>query len=284
MAQGPGKQPQQLMELAYLIAVGQHIDLVLNLDGAMEFASGMTNFEFGIDPIFPPVDIMLAIGNELVPIDDSSQDYYELAYGVTHARAESRRYTLLLDNSKSGIAYVKNRILKAIYDGSLQSTLSAYNQTVAKAKGWEGVRSRIGLDMPIKTSKDRIVEDIFEMWIRCSDLMKTMANSSGATYLNIVHPNAYYSKKVLTESEKTILNLPETNNIRQASSAGYALIESHADMLKSRGIVSGVALFDGIPDTVYADSTGHFGKLGETMLANFVAGQAGLRLGSPQNK
>ena len=35
MAQGPGKQPQQLMELAYLIAAGQHIDLVLSLDGAI---------------------------------------------------------------------------------------------------------------------------------------------------------------------------------------------------------------------------------------------------------
>jgi len=283
MAQGPGKQPQQLIELAYLIAAGQHIDLVLNLDGAMEFASGYSNFENGIDPIFPPSEIMLAIGNELAPIDDTSQDYYELAYRVTHARAESKRYTLLLDNSRSGIAYVKNSILKAIYDRSLQSALSAYDPTIAKATS-EGVRSRIGLDMPIKTTKDRIVEDIFEMWIRCSDLMNTMANSSAATYLNIVHPNGYYSKKVLTESEKTILNLPETSNIRQASSAGYALIESHADMLKSRGIVSGVALFDGIPDTVYADSTGHFGKFGETMLANFVAGQAGLRLGSPQNK
>jgi hypothetical protein len=284
MAQGPGKQPQQLMELAYLIAVGQHIDLVLNLDGAMEFASGFSNFENGIDPIFPPVEILLAIGNELAPIDDSSQDYYELAYRVTHARAESKRYTLLLDDSNCGIAYVKNRILKAIYDGSLQSALSAYNPTIGKTKGSEGMRSRIGLDMPIRTTKDKIVEDIFAMWIRCSDLMKAMANSTGATYLNIVHPNAYHSKKMLTESERTILNLPESNNLRQASSAGYALIESHADLLKSRGIVSGIALFDGIPDTIYADSVGHFGKRGETMLANFVASQVGSRLGSPQNK
>ena len=284
MAQGPGKQPQQLMELAYLIAVGQHIDLVINLDGAMEFASGLNNFENGIDPIFPPAAILLAIGNELAPIDDSSLDYYEFAYSVTHARAESKRYTLLLDNSRSGIAYVKNRILKAIYDRSLQSALSAYDQVIARAKGTQDVRSRLGLDMPIKTSKDKVIEEIFEMWIRCSDLMKAMANSTGATYLNIVHPNPYYSKKILTESERTILNLPESDHFRQASSEGYALIESRAGMLESRGIVSGIALFDGTRDTVYADSSGHFGKLGQTMFANFVAGQVALRLRLPQNK
>jgi hypothetical protein len=284
MAQGPGKQPQQLMELAFLIALGQHIDLVLNLDGAMEFASGMTNFVYGVDPIFPPVDVIGAIGNELAPADDSSAEYYQLAYGVTHARDESKRYALLLDASRSGIAYTKNAIFKAIYDRSLQEKLAAYNQTIAKAKGWEGVRRRMGLDMAVKTSKESIIEDIFDMWIRCSDLMKIMANSKGATYLNIVHPNPYHSKKVLTESERTILNLPESNNIRQASSAGYALIESHPDMLKSRGIVSGMALFDDVPDTIYADNTGHFGKLGETMLANFVTDHVGLRLGSPQNK
>ena len=42
MAQGAGKQPQQLMEFAYLLAIGQHIDLALNIDGFNEFASNVT--------------------------------------------------------------------------------------------------------------------------------------------------------------------------------------------------------------------------------------------------
>jgi hypothetical protein len=284
MAQGPAKQPQQLMELAYLIAVGQHIDLVLNLDGTLEFVSGISNFEFGIDPIFPPIPIMLAIGNEFTPIDDASDDYYELAYGVTHARAESRRYSLLLDHSTSGIAYVKNRFFKAIYDRSLERKLGAYNKTIANATGGQGVRKRLGLDMPIKTSKEKIVEDIFDMWLRCSDVMKVMANSTGAAYLNIVHPNLYYSKKVFTESEKALMNIPELNYVRQSSSAGLALIDSRAEMLKSRGIVSGMGIFDNIPEAIFIDGTGHLDKLGESMLADFVADQVGLRLASPQGK
>jgi hypothetical protein len=283
MAQGPGKQPQQLMELAYLIAAGQHIDLVLSLDGALEFGAGLSNFEVGVDPIFPPASIMLAIGNELTPIDDSSQDYYELAYGVMHARAESRRYTLLLEESRSGIAYVKNRLLMAVYDRILQSKLGAYDQTVVKATG-ESVRRLLGLDMPMTTSKQKVIEDIFNMWLRSSDLMKAMTNSVGARYLNVVHPNAYHSKKSLTDAERKILSLPEAEPMIRGGSAGYALIESHTDMLTSRGIVSATTIFDDIPDTIYADKAGHFGKRGETMLAEFVAERVGMILRSPHDR
>jgi hypothetical protein len=55
-------------------------------------------------------------------------------------------------------------------------------------------------------------------------------------------------------------------------------------MLESRGIVSALAMFDDIPDTIYNDTTGHLNKLGETMLAELVAREAGLRLGPPPGK
>ena len=195
MAQGPGKQPQQVIELAYLIAAGQHIDLVLNLDGAPEFVAGLNNLDVGIDPIFPSVDILLTIGNELTLPDTSSAAYYELAYAVSNARAEGERYERQSMNSVSGIGYIKNQFFKAIYDRSLDSNLTAYNQMIARTAGWEAARKRLGLDMPIRTSKERVVEDIFDMWIRSSDLMKVMSNSIGATYLNIVLPNPCCSKK-----------------------------------------------------------------------------------------
>ncbi len=285
MAQGPGKQPQQLMELAFLIALGQHIDLVLNLDGTLEFVYGVQNFRYSVDPIFPPVDIFLALGNELTPADSASEEYYELAYGVTHARAEIRRYASLLDDSRSGVAYVKNAVGKAVYERGLEKKLDAYNQVVGKAAGWEGVRKLLGLDMSIKTSKEKLIEDIFDIWMRCSDLMKVLANSTGAEYLNIVVPNPHHSKKIFTETEKkAVFNLPESSYLPQGSAAGHAFIESRAEMLKSRGIVSGMTLFDDVTETTYADSTGHLVKLGETMLADFVADQTRLRLASPQGK
>jgi hypothetical protein len=57
MAQGPAKQPQQLMELSFLIAMGQHIDLVLSLDGTLEFVPNSELRERDRS-VFPPVDIL----------------------------------------------------------------------------------------------------------------------------------------------------------------------------------------------------------------------------------
>ena len=149
---------------------------------------------------------------------------------------------------------------------------------IARTAGWEAARKRLGVDMPIRTSKEKVVEDIFDMWLRSSDLMKVMSNSIGATYLNIVLPNPDHSKKVFTEDEKKLMVFPASHYVHRGSAAGLAFIESRAEMLKSRGIVSAVGLFDDVSDTVYVDSVGHLGKLGESMLADFVADQAGLRL------
>ena len=63
----------------------------------------MNNLEVGVDPIFPPVDVLGAIGNELAPADALSEQYYELAYSVSHARSERKRYASLSDESRSGI-------------------------------------------------------------------------------------------------------------------------------------------------------------------------------------
>src|SRR5438132_3368244 len=58
MAQGAGKQPQQLIELSFLFALGQHIDVVLNLDGFNEFALGLGNVESGMHPVMPAGQLM----------------------------------------------------------------------------------------------------------------------------------------------------------------------------------------------------------------------------------
>jgi len=79
----------------------------------------------------------------------------------------------------------------------------------------------------------------------------------------------------------SVLFTPEANAVRQHSAAGYALIESRADVLKARGIALASAIFDDIADTIYVDSSGHLDRQGEEMLASFVAGEAGLKLAQP---
>src|SRR4051812_47764082 len=87
MAQGSGKQPQQLFELAYLFAAGQRIDVVVNVDGFNEFALGWQNVNAALNPILPALQIIrpLALGLARPAV---SEEYYRVAYRVLRARRQ----------------------------------------------------------------------------------------------------------------------------------------------------------------------------------------------------
>jgi hypothetical protein len=278
MAQGPQKQPQPLMELGFLLALGQHIDLVLNVEGTVEFTSGLSNFESGIDPIFPPAATLGAIGRELAPVDSSSADYYELAFRLSRDRAAVKSYSKLVTESVSGLGFLKNRFILGYYARNLANDLANYEKTITRKGGWEDTQKLLSLDMSVTVTKDNVIDAIFQTWLRCSDLMKLMANSSGAAFLEIVHPNPYHSKKKLTPSEQAALAIPETDYMRRASSEGYNMIEQRIDMLKSRNIITALTLFDDNPETIYIDSTGHFSRSGEIILGQFIADQVAAKV------
>jgi hypothetical protein len=285
MAQGPQKQPQQLMELAFVLALGQHIDLVLNVDGAVEFTSGLSNFESGTDPVFPPAATLGAIGRELTPVDANAAGYYEVAYHVSRGRDGVKRYAKLVRESNSGLGFLINRYILAYYSRSLIKDLAKY-ESVATGKDdrnesqkWNDSKKLLSLDMAMSVTKDNVIEAILQSWLRCSDLMKLMATANGAAFIEIVHASPYHSKKKLTPSETAVLAaVPDSDYFRRASVHGYDLIEQRADMFKSRGIITGLTLFDDNPDTIYIDSTGHFSRLGETILGQFIAEQVSNRL------
>src|SRR4051812_21618319 len=62
IAQGTAKQPQQLLALSYLLALGQRIDLVINIDGFNEFALGYQNDRAGLHPVLPASQRMVTPG------------------------------------------------------------------------------------------------------------------------------------------------------------------------------------------------------------------------------
>ena len=281
MAQGPQKQPQQLMELAFLLALGQHIDLVLNVAGTVEFTSGLHNFESGIDPIFPDAAMLRPLGRDLAPVDSSTADYFESRFRLFRDRAGVQLYVKRVTEATSGLGYLKNRLILGYYSRNLANDLANYEKAVSRKGSWDELMS---LDMSVSVTKDNVMDAIFQSWLRCSDMMKLLAKANGAAFLEIVHPNPYHSRKKLTQSEQAVLDLPPTSYLPRGASEGYRLIEQRADMLKSRGIINAMTLFDDVTETVYIDSTGHLNRLGGTLFNRFVTDQIAARLASVGEK
>jgi hypothetical protein len=92
----PGfKQPQQLIALAYYRSLGQHFDLVLNIDGFNEVVNTYRNWKSGSEPSFPADTLWGTWGRQLEGQAPDASDFggerFEEAYYRIDAENSRRR-------------------------------------------------------------------------------------------------------------------------------------------------------------------------------------------------
>ena len=276
MAQGSGKQPQQLIELAFLLALGQSIDLAITVDGFNELALGLESYRNGLDPILPAGLILGGLAQEVMPATSGSVEYYEIAYHVSATKREVERHERAAQSARWGTAYLVDRTLLTLDNLALRKYLQRYNEAVSAAGDWPARKKMLGLDMPVDANKADKVPELYELWLRSARQMQLLATANHIGYLHIVQPNQYYSRKAFTEREKEVaLSLPPDHAYRVALADGYRTLEAQMPALQERGVISAIPLFDAIREDIYIDNCCHFNARGETMLAEFVAARAG---------
>lgn len=274
MAQGAGKQPQQLLELAYLQALGQSLDLVVTIDGFNELALGLENYRYGLDPILPAGLIIGGLAREVMPPGVGTVDYYEIAFRVSAAKRDLERHQTEARTARSGTAYLVDRALATLDQVTLNKHLERYAIAIAiNATGDTSARWKmLGLDMPVEGGKPGIVRDLYSLWMRSTRQMRLLAAANHVGFLHIVQPNQYYSKKAFSDSEQRVaLSLPPGHPYPIAVGEGYRMLEGERDP----DVISAIPLFDRLAEDIYTDNCCHFNARGETMLAEFVAARVG---------
>jgi hypothetical protein len=271
MAQGSGKQPQQLIQLAYLIAAGQHIDLALNIDGFNEFALGWQNVHHGLDPILPALQIMQAIAASLSPATVRSEAFYRTVADMLDARKSLDAHARRADRTRIGLVFAWHTILRERSQAALARSTAAYERLIA-ADQWTGNRSRLGLDLPPLAADVDPFEHIFALWLRSSQQMRALAAANKIEYLHVVQPNQYYSRHAFSAGERKVaLSLPPDHDYVTGIAKGYPLFAQRQAALAENGIVSAVGLFDDVHEEVYGDGCCHFTARGEVLFAEAVA-------------
>jgi hypothetical protein len=269
MAQGAGKQPQQLIGLAYLMALGQRVDVVINVDGFNEFALGYQNYASDLDPILPSVQRMKPLAMEMYR-GLSSAEYYGLASRMLSARQALAEYSDSMRRARTGIGLTHAAVLAAWHRMMLSRYTRKYEAFFIQPNDWNDLREELGLDLSPRTAGQDVFESIFDVWLRCSQQMKMLAAANGAVYLHVVQPNAFYTRHAITRRESAA-TLSHFYNVGIKS--GYALLAERAATLRSNGIVSAVELFDDEPEPVYEDNCCHYTPTGETLLVQFITAQ-----------
>jgi hypothetical protein len=267
VALGGFKQPQQLLALTYLLAVGERYDVVINLDGFNEgvlpFAE---NAPLGVFPWYPRSWRLYAAGSvarestvllgEIAYLRDQTETWKRSLF-----QSPLRHSYLALAVLRTRVARQENRIRQL--DGELRAVLAGRTAAFRET------------GPPYSYEDDgRLFADSASLWKRTSQQMWSACRSRGVRYLHFLQPNQYVAgSKVFTADETRTAFLPPDHRYRRGVERSFPLLRAAGEELAAEGVpfTDLTQLFLDEPRTVYRDHCCHLNQLGYDRLADAIA-------------
>lgn len=261
----PGfKQPQQLLTLSYLLALGAHFDLVLAIDGFNEVAlPASENVPLGIFPAYPRS--WLALVGEYD--EELRQAVGELAY-LRRIRSERADWLLSSPLRWSFSA----RLVWDSLDRLLARRIGRHEEVVA-ARARAGYRSSATQGPPYEAeSSERLFRDLTSIWSRSSLAMAALCRGRGIAYHHVLQPNQYLPGSKPLGPEELELAWNEDHPYRQPVIEGYPHLIAAGAELGSRGVSFQdlTQVFAGIEEPLYLDDCCHFNRAGNALLGHAI--------------
>lgn len=261
LAHGGYKQPQQLMTLAYLGALGARFDWVVNIDGFNEVALHLAdNARQGVDLSYP------------------RGWYFRFAdFKETRARLAAARIDALLERRAAwdrrfvtGMGRLL-RPIQALVDGRFARQLARADARL-RALQADGSTFRLVGRGPTYRDEDEMFRQLVALWSCSSIHMDALCRALGARYFHVLQPNQYHEgSKVLAEDERLIAYDPDhayCHGVRR----GYPMLIAAGDVLRAQGIrfFDQTQLFATVAESIYIDKCCHYNERGNQLLAQAI--------------
>lgn len=262
---GGYKQPQQLLAVSMVLALGGHFDLVINLDGFNEVALVGENVPLGVPAWFPRGWARLL---DTVPNAAQMRRLGQLA--VLREQRAAR-----LDVAESLWWSPLCQFAWRALDRSLQAQIGALVVAAERAPAGDGfaVRGPGTGGATVATAQ----AEMAALWRRSSVALHGLCKAHGIPYVHCLQPNQYVpGSKPIGAAEAAVAFAPGDDGPRAAVVAGYPLLLQEADALRTAGVpfhdLTGI--FRDHPEPLYADNCCHFDRTGNQLLAEHVAAAA----------
>lgn len=257
------KQPQQLMTLNYMLALGAEFDVILNIDGFNEAvlyeAENAAHHDF---PAFPRswharvetsgpgvAKYVGRLEHQVENREDLARGYsrppwrysplFNLLWWIFDSRAEIRINELQIEYRKDAT--------------------SAPNYIV-QGPGWTFA------------TRGELYRHLVSLWKNCSIQLDKICAANGIRYYHFLQPNLVLSgAKPLTAAEQFMADHRD-EMYRPGIRDGYPLMIQEGRDLKANGerFTDLTRMFDGHPEAIYSDIC-HFYQAGNDVLADRVA-------------
>ncbi|MEZ5963252.1 MAG: hypothetical protein R3F56_05325 [Planctomycetota bacterium] len=263
---GGFKQPQQLMSLSYLLALGGELDVAVNLDGFNEATLGpLENVPRGVAAVFPRNWSLLA---EHAPDPRERR----LMGTVTVLQDTQRRLAAGIAGGFWRWSVVANVLWDSI-DRWIDRQVGARLLQLQQSKRDDLPFHVVGPGVEAGQSADRMADEAVATWARCSRAMHRVCQAHGIAYFHFLQPNQYDDgSKTLTDEERRQAFDPQSR-YRPVVSSTYPRLRQAGAELAAQGIaftdLSG--LFRDVAGTLYIDNCCHVNAEGNRRLAHAIA-------------
>ena len=266
------KQPQQLIVLAYFLSLGQQFDLVVNIDGFNEVALGSRNDERGRDISMPsPIHI-----DPLLNLIDQATLTPARVQALARISVYKERLNGLIDRMRRN----RSAAVHVALDRYYRFTMNRYQAEVAAYDALPSnppASSVLLLTPPVKKREGPgvVFDDIANDWTRASLLMHDLLAARGVSYLHVLQPNQYFTRRTFSDAEARVA-LNKDTPFKRAVENGYPALERAAAGLAAKEqFVDGTTALDREPAPVYEDDCCHYTDRGYEVLADLIAERVG---------
>ena len=269
LALGGMKQPQQLLVLDYVLALGARFDAVVNLDGFNEVVLPLTdNHPFGVALHYPRAWPTYA-GKGL---DVSHQVLLGRAVDLSQRRAERAERVAGSFLGRSAVVLLAWSVLDRrdqVRLAALEEELRGYFADGERTGGLQ----ESGPPERFADSED-VRREAVSLWREGSVQLSRTCEANGITYLHVLQPNQYAAgKRTFTPWERDHALSAPGHAYRTHAEAGFPLLVQAGRDLAREGVPFAdlTRLFDDEPRTVYRDDCCHLNDYGYARLAEAIA-------------
>jgi hypothetical protein len=267
-ATGGYKQPQQLLILNYFLALGQELDMVVNIDGFNEVALSNLNNKNQVDLAMPSIQHIWPLAN----FANNS-----LSTKAMEATLRIQENKTRINQGLSSLQHCSLAACDALISVYVQHLVNNYKTDVIKFEKERTKQQQKDSVIYINTNKSVLQDSvafkkIAENWAKSSIFMHKVLSASNVPYFHILQPNQYYqTKRVFGEAEKQIAFNKESPYAKSVQIGYPALFKKFPNLEKNNiNILNAVNVFDRTKDAVYVDSCCHYNQAGEVIFSDYV--------------
>ena len=259
-------QPQQVIQLSYLLAQGGEFDVFVNVDGFNEIAVGpVLNVPTGTHPLFP-------MNWSMVALDVPDIAVRRTVGAIDYLTRERRQRALGFQDSPWAWSPLAKH-LRERDDERLARQLVQYEQELQDMQPDE-VPWFVSGPQDDHGSIEELMPESVATWEQCSRQLDALCRLNGIRYVHVLQPNQYdLGSKTLTAAELEMAYDAE-GPYRPAVELGYPMLREAGARLVESGVEFHdlSTLYADVDETVYSDVCCHYNQEGNRLLAMGIAG------------